>query len=341
MAMVCPQCNEAYNQALQCPACGVRLLYQPAGRSSRSSAPGQGDQWQYTPWGRIVVGILIGQGVAHGLKMLLTAGWLAAGDDTTVNFWATVTGSVTWQSLQCFSLIVSAALVGAGQARGLFIGSLVGLVNGLIFLLIQHLSGEALAELTVYGQPALHLTCGAFGGLVGTIVWKPLPTLKLPDLRDDGTKKLRPSSYPTSVLFAGPVAWGRVLAGTFIVVCGIIWPKAVLNALVEFGQGKLFLASDFQAQLITWEITGLVTLIGAAVAGATTPNGLKQGLCVGVLASMVLIGHHLGSGTKVLLEHAIFMAFSIFMLNLAGGWFGAQLYPPVAARRRKLGSAVY
>jgi hypothetical protein len=318
----------------------VRLLYQPMARTTAAALPGQSDQWQYTPWGRIVVGVLLGQGLAHGLKMLFSAGWLATSEETTAEFWASLSGTVVWHSLQCASLVICTALVSAGQARGLLVGTLVGLLNGLIFLLVQHLNGEVLSELMVYGQPALHLTCGVLGGLIGTLVWRPLPTIQVPDLHEDtSAKKVHPAAAPSSSLFSGPIAWGRVLAGTVIVVCGIVWPKAVLNAMVEFSQGKLLLATDLQAQLITWEITGLVTLLGAALAGATTPNGLKQGLCVGLLAAMVLIGYHLGS-SRVLLEHTIFMGFSILMLNLAGGWFGAQLFPPIAARQRHLQSAL-
>jgi hypothetical protein len=90
---------------------------------------------------------------------------------------------------------------------------------------------------------------------------------------------------------------------------------------------------------VTWEIIGLATLLGAAIAGATTPNGLKQGLCVGIGSCIVLVGNYLGART-VGLEQIVFTVFSILCLTVAGGWFGGQLFRPVPLmRRRGLGSA--
>src|SRR5438270_11891039 len=81
MAMVCPQCNGAYDQQLSCPKCSTRLDYQiPRGRKESSDweAP---SQWQQTPWGRIVVGLLLAQGLYYGLRQLFTAGLLVTGDE--------------------------------------------------------------------------------------------------------------------------------------------------------------------------------------------------------------------------------------------------------------------
>ena len=58
MAMVCPQCNRAYEQLLQCPDCGNRLLYQvKTPRPALDENPaGDLSQWQQTPWGRLAIG---------------------------------------------------------------------------------------------------------------------------------------------------------------------------------------------------------------------------------------------------------------------------------------------
>src|SRR5262249_51151079 len=149
------------------------------------------DQWQHTPWGRLLVGTLLAQGLAYGLKMLCTAGVLAAVDDPSENVWATPIGTAVWHSLQGFSLLASGALIGAGQPRAAFLGGVVGLLNSLLFLMIHHGSGEPLTELAMYGQPALHLASGALGGLLGGLVWKPLPALTMPTVSPEPRHKGR------------------------------------------------------------------------------------------------------------------------------------------------------
>jgi hypothetical protein len=85
--------------------------------------------------------------------------------------------------------------------------------------------------------------------------------------------------------------------------------------------------------MIAWEIAGLLTLLAGAVAGSTTSNGFKQGLCVGLGVAIVLLGAHLGN-PNASLEKTVFMVSSVLCLTMAGGWFGGQLFPPVVARRR-------
>ena len=75
-------------------------------------------------------------------------------------------------------------------------------------------------------------------------------------------------------------------------------------------------------------------LAGAGLAGATTRNGLKQGLCVGIGSAVILVGVQLGS-PKAVLETTMFMVLSTIFLSLAGGWFGGQLFPPIIERRRR------
>src|SRR5690242_14753136 len=96
MSMVCPKCNGAFDEAAQCPECGVRLLYQGKNRPS----PGHSDpssQWQQTPWGRILVGMALAQGLAYSLELLFTAGILAATEQGSNGIWTTLWGLVLLQ----------------------------------------------------------------------------------------------------------------------------------------------------------------------------------------------------------------------------------------------------
>ena len=69
MAMVCPQCASSYEQRLQCPTCGVRLLYDF--RGPKPAAQAAAVRWQQTPWGRILIGLVLAQGLYFGLQHLL------------------------------------------------------------------------------------------------------------------------------------------------------------------------------------------------------------------------------------------------------------------------------
>ena len=91
MALACPQCKQIFEQNGVCPLCNVVLLYhadqlQPQ-PSSGSRLDEEMHQWQQTPWGKILIGVILAQGLSYGLQQLLTAGFVASGD--TANVWTT------------------------------------------------------------------------------------------------------------------------------------------------------------------------------------------------------------------------------------------------------------
>src|SRR5437588_12705181 len=122
MAMVCPQCNRAFEQHLNCPECGGRLLFQAhtSGLTSEVISARPQSQWQQTHWGRMAVGLLLAQGLAYGLQQLLTAGLLATGEQTSA--WMTLWGIVFLHGIQGLCLLIGGALCGAGKQRGVLYG---------------------------------------------------------------------------------------------------------------------------------------------------------------------------------------------------------------------------
>src|SRR5260370_10037510 len=80
MAMVCPQCNGAFEQRLNCPKCNVRLLYHVTRRLDRLGLNDDED-WQQTPWGRLVVRLLLAPGGSYVLRHLCTARMLVTLDE--------------------------------------------------------------------------------------------------------------------------------------------------------------------------------------------------------------------------------------------------------------------
>lgn len=340
MAMVCPQCKQTFEHSLQCPQCQVRLGYQTAGLGTLAipvavaadEAPGE---WQHTPWGKILVGLILTQGLCYGLQQLLLAGAGATGEEPTDAVWQTLGGLVLLHMIQALSLLVGGALSGAGQPRGVINGCLVGLGNGLITLLVQRQQHDLYPDVVVYLQPPLHLALGALGGLFGTFIWCPSPHVPM----------LAPSDVPPAAapdedslfsrrLFAGPLHLGRVCAGSFVVVLGVVWSSAILQFVLHASQGTLSVSSHLQAQLVGWEISALAALVGSALAGATTGNGLKQGLCVGLGAGVVLVGIHL-SGGRTAVETIAMAGLCLIVLTGVGGWFGGQLFPPIVEGRRR------
>jgi hypothetical protein len=329
MSMVCPQCSSSFEQRLQCPTCGVRLLFQ-----ARRSQPGDsgvfgGPQWQQTPWGRILVGLLLAQGLYHGLWQLCLAGLSVA--DTAV--WTTLSGLVLAQGLQGLGLLVGGAMAGAGQRRGILFGTVVGVWNGMVFVLLLQINKEPVTQMALYGIPTLHTAFGAMGGWLGRLIWKPLPSLHLAGMDSGKGPRIRVPGIAKPWALSGPVSWGRVMAGAAVAVGGATWANVILEFVLEASEGKLKIESQLQAQLVSWEIIGLAVLVGSGLAGATTANGMKQGLFVGCFSCAALLALQMGN-PKATLEKLVFITLLTLGLSLAGGWFGGQLFPPVVGSRR-------
>ncbi len=333
MSMVCPQCQGSFSQRLHCPACGVRLEYRAG--AARAAAAGD-NAWQQTPWGRILIGLLLAQGLYYGLWHLCKAVAMGIDPDATTNFWATITGLVVLQSLQAVGLLSGGAVAGAGKRQGTVYGALMGLGNGLISAALQPHGPKESTPFLIYGLPLLHTALGSLGGFVGLLIWRPLTPVGVTVLAGPSRRPVR--RHGRGIL-GGPIAWFRVLAGSGVALGGALWASAILDLILDASEGKLSVDSNFQAYMVTWEITVLALLAGGVWAGATTGNGLKQGLCVGVTTAIVLLGVRL-SGKSLHLDTLATTLIAAVMFSLIGGWFGGQLFPPLAGYvRTRLGSA--
>lgn len=343
MPLACPQCNQVFEKAGVCPLCNAVLLYHATHVQHDTPMPGtaadsETSQWQQTPWGKIAIGLILAQGLSFGLFQLLTAGFLATGDGTDA--WDTLWGILLRHSIHAVSLILGGALTGAGQSRGIIYGSLVGFTSGAVSFFLRGHGGEAYSTNLVYLEPMLHMAIGAIGGALGMLIWRPIPTI--PEL--DGTTPTPIPSFQWGPalgrLFAGPVHVARVSAGAFVVVVGVVWSHAILEFLLHASAGNLAISSKMQAQLVSMEISALCVILGAGFAGATTRNGVKQGLCVGVGASVIVLGIQI-TNPKITPESAIFTLAGINTISLVGGWFGSQLFPPLSADRRRRRFSIY
>jgi hypothetical protein len=337
MAMVCPQCNTTYEQRWQCPLCETRLLFHDARRLPRSS-PGRAVPWQQRPWGRIFIGLVLAQGLFYGLRHLITAGLLAVQGREAAEQMGMATASVlVLQSIRMFALFAGTVFAAAGQRRALFLGTMIGAWNGVFSVLLLADRAQAQTLIALLGQTLLQAVMGAIGGWIGAAVWKPLP-----DTNSAQVPVVRPRRFLRRHrhLFRGPVAWVRVAVGVTVAVAGALTATLVFEKILDISHGSLGTVDELQDRLITLELKSLALLFGGALAGATTPNGLKQGLCVGLASTVILIGIEINY-VESWLQLASYTALSAFSLSLAGGWFGSQLFPPIMRRPRqhKLGGA--
>jgi hypothetical protein len=333
MAMVCPQCNNSYEQRWQCPTCETRLLFHDV-RSLPARSSDRPLRWRQRPWGRIFLGLLLAQGLFYGLRHFVTAGLMAAqGRETIEEMWTATSGILLLQTVRMFALLVGAVFAGAGQRPAVFVGAMVGAWNGVFSVLLLPGPAQALTTIALFGQPLLQAVMGAAGGWIGSVLWKPLPLAT-----EAETPRPRPHAFlrPNMDLFSGPVAWVRVAAGVILAVAGTLTATLLFEKILDLGHGSLATTDELQDRLITLEIKALALLFGGALAGATTRNGLKQGLCVGLASTVILIGIEMNYIERWL-PLAGLTAIAALSLCLAGGWFGSQLFPPLLRRRHQRG----
>jgi hypothetical protein len=282
----------------------------------------------------VCIGLGLAQGLFYGLRQLLTgllmAFWGGSGDD----IWNGVHGVLMIQAVQVVSLLLGGLLTGGGQRHGLFLGAVVGLWYGVLTTLLGQNPAPSLTVVSAYGPPMLHAAVAALSGWVGSLIWKPVPAAHLPGL----PLVKRKANRPRPSIFAGKVAWFRVLLGVSLAVGGTLWAALLFDKMLEVGAGKLGTTDDIQDLIITWEIKALAMLVGGALAGATTANGIKQGLFVGMLTCLTLITLETRRHQVQWLEIAALTLVSSFTLAVVGGWFGSQLFPPIIKFKPPRGS---
>jgi hypothetical protein len=287
-------------------------------------------------------------GLCYGLLQMGMACLRALGIDAASGALEPLAGFVLFQSLQALALLIGGVFVGAGQTRGMVLGATLGIISALVFIaamltgviapLTQWYSGELLSpgtpihRMTMYILPLQHTLVGALAGMIGSSIWKPYAPL-IPSLPGMPSRKAarRQIKEKTVSRWAGPVAWGWVLAGTVVAIGGAYSTPTLVDFILSASGHQLKIMSQLENQVAYGEVFGFAILLGGGVAGSNRSNGLKQGLCVGLLVALVL------AGTVVRLESTvsltvIFPVLSALSLAPVGGWFGSELLPPVMRR---------
>ncbi len=338
MTMVCAQCNQTYEPSMRvCPLCNIQLLVQHRQSAGKDADPLPAidddpmRRWQQTPWGRITVSVMLAQGLAFTLQLMCNAWWSAGGAAGDARWWRSLDGLLWQHGFHAFSLFFAGMLAGANQQRGATTGAIVGLLNGLIFFALHRSSRDVMDPAYFFGQPFLHMFFGGVGGLVGYRIWKPVPVLGM-----DDSAPVTPVIPFRSLkrLLRGPIHIWRVLLGVAIVLLGVLFANEILTKIIIHSEGTLSIRSHFAEKLARLQIAGFFTIAGAMLAGATTTNGFKQGLCVGIIAASLFLGAQFAN-PKAVLEMTLFTIAGIFGLSLLGGMFGRALFPPLAPNTKK------
>src|SRR5262249_45949469 len=123
--------------------------------------------------------------------------------------------------------------------------------------------------------------------------------------------------------------------GTTLAVSGTLSAGAILDLVNRASDYHLAPETALQAQLVTWEITALALFVGSAFAGATTRNGFKQGLVVGLTTAGILCGIRLASPSPAPIHILILSSLGPVTLGSSGGGFGGQLLPPLLEMPRR------
>jgi hypothetical protein len=328
MAMVCPQCGRTYEQRLDCQLCDVRLVFHDLRRRAGRQA-GPVTRWRQTPWGRVLIGVFLAQGLFYALRQLLTGALLALQSAPPQDVWTSPTGQFLLQSLCLATLFLGALLAGSSQRLGMLLGAAVGVGNGVLWALLHLGPRHPLSLFTLLAQPLLQTAVGLLAGWIGAVIWPPLPII---DPRAQAKRKRIFSN--TASLFAGPVAWFRVALGILLAVAGTLSAAKLFDLAMDATDGVLATADDLQDRMVIWEIKALALFAGGMLAGATQRNGFKQGVIVGLGVAVILIGVQLARYPNWW-QAAPFTLISSLTLPVVGGWFGTQLLPPVAAIQRR------
>jgi hypothetical protein len=224
MAMVCAQCNQIYDQSERiCPMCGIQLFVHR--RSTARSDDGlDGPIAAVTPWhqstlGRMVICLLLTQGLAFCLQQLFTAWILASGTDSAES-WHTPLGLVGLHVFHLVGLLAGGMLLAANQERGISASAMLGLWNGLVFVTIHRGANDAMPSWLFFSQPLLHLLFGILGGWLGYRIWPPV-TVVAPDEPPLGERVKQPAA-PARPRFRGKINTISGILGAPVVVLGVL-----------------------------------------------------------------------------------------------------------------------
>jgi hypothetical protein len=249
--------------------------------------------------------------------------------------------------LRAAGVAVGGLVAGAGRHHGARTGATVGILCGVLFLIADELAGADVAVIGA-GVGATLMLLAAATGRAGSRLWPPAVDLPEPPPDPQSSSLVRLARKEKRDQTTSRAAWAQVLAGTAIVLFGVVTADPIREGLKWASAGALNLGGPRYAPLTDLQLAILVVILGASAAGANTKQGLRQGFLVGLLAvAGVAVLGAAGLNSLDAVAEGLFQLLGLplddttgqttavallilFVLCIAGGWFGSQLLPPLA-----------
>jgi hypothetical protein len=299
-----------------------------------------------TPSGRALVGTLVSLGLYLSLRKLTTGGTMAALTDAD-GWWLSSEALTAVFVMQGFAAGFGAVVASAGRTRGIALGSLIGSLCGGSFLAAEIAAGAPPTQLVLLLQPVLLAVIGAIAGALGAWVWPGVPEFELPPplIKKSSSIELLGDAPKNS---GRPTVWYRVLLGAMVILIGITMAERARTGVEKASGGLLKVSSRGQGKFMSWQFATLAVLIGGAFAGAGTGAGVRHGLFTGILggigvAAMGAVRGEFGQAEEYLLTWMklavqtpqdpvamLGVGSSVLAAAVVGGWFGGQLFLPLA-----------
>jgi hypothetical protein len=343
MSLFCPTCH-APSAGGRCLHCGGRTTKATA-RSSVALTPSRPadppDLIPSTAPYRTAIGCLVTLGLYLGLRE-----WVAVVASDSA-WWTGSAGIVVTVLLRAAGVAVGGLVAGAGRHQGARTGATVGVLCGVLFLIADELAGADVAVIGA-GVGATLMLLAAATGRVGSRLWPPAMDLPEPPPDPQSSSLVRLARKEKREKTVSRTAWAQVLTGVAIVLFGVVTADPIREGLKWASAGALNLGGPRYAPLADLQLAILIVILGASAAGANTKQGLRQGFLVGLLAvAGVAVLSVAGLNTIDAVAEGLFQLLSLpladptsqttviallvlFILCVAGGWFGSQLLPPLA-----------
>jgi hypothetical protein len=341
--------------------CGASAASQALMVWDESAPAVQVGRWHQTPPGRLFAGLLLSLGVGYGLLELGAAAIMLLARETGTQPLPPAVGWSVLLGLSGLAVLLGALFAAIGARHGKTYGLVIGLLSGGIAVAaVQSGSFQTLAAPYLSSQPqspaapvpgledsplgnnlryallTLFVVCGLVGGGIGAGIWQIPSRLVLPQL-SSGDERLAAAGNavyrggpgkPGASPWTGPIAPVRVMLGIAVAAGLAMIYKPIIGVITAFGDPYIKIGTGAEEALAIKEICALAMMLGACLAGATTTNGLKQGLVVGIgagFAQAMILAAILRVPNAG--DHVFFIMLSALFLAPLGGWFGSGLMP--------------
>lgn len=356
MQLYCQSCQAAFAGMSHCPRCGNRLLApQESFIHNPSAKKPPPDPIPSTFANRLALGLLVGLGVAMGLRELHAAA-LMLSNQSVGEGWTDSNSQPSVLAMRLIAVLCGGLLAGAGRHAGLPVGAACGLAFGVILTGFDIYAAGSIRSMMEFAMLPAFIALAAIAGAIGAWVWPADVILPEPVRASSHGSSLAALAVEEAALATErPTNWFAILPGAMLVMIGVMASDPIRMTLFKYSNGWLNTGGLNRGADIGLQIAAIAAMIGGFVAGAGSTSGLKHGLLAAMLAGAgLLIGaRNRADGLFPALEGflklftiepeplsspriAISVMLGLFMIMGVFGWLGSQLLPPLAPKSMRV-----